>query len=48
MTNLFYSPKGGNAKTSSQDKEKEKKKQKPTAGVGRKRGGDPQTKRNGH
>jgi hypothetical protein len=48
MTNLCDPQRGENSETSSQSKEKEKKKQKPTAGVGRKKGGDRSQKRNGH
>jgi hypothetical protein len=43
-----YPPKGEKDKTSSEERENEKKKQKPTAGVGRRKGGDHSQKRNGH
>lgn len=43
-----YSPQGEADETASEAKKKEKKKQKPTAGVGRKKGGDQASKRNGH
>jgi len=48
MTTFSYSPQGETEKTASEVKMKEKKKQKPTAGVGRKKGGDRSQKRNGH
>ncbi len=38
----------GNSSTRLENKKKEKRKQKKTAGVGRKKGGDQASKRNGH
>jgi hypothetical protein len=42
------SPKKGDYVSSLTYREEEKKKQKPTASVGRKKGGDQTSKRNGH
>jgi hypothetical protein len=48
MTTFMTPTSGKNSKTSLQSKEKDKRKQKPTANVGRGKGGDRSQKRNGH